>query len=170
MTTTWAQRRKDRIDDLAGGRSLTAEAFRRLRRDPVAITGAVIVGAFVVIALLAPVIAPHSATEPFPQLQQDLRPGLIPGAQPGFPLGSDQLGRDFFSRMILASQQTLLVGVFATLLGLIVGLVIGTLAGAFGGWVDTAADALHRRAAGHPEPAAGHLGGRAGRQRRRRRR
>ena len=44
MTTTWAQRRKDRIDDLAGGRSLTAEAFRRLRRDPIAITGAVIVG------------------------------------------------------------------------------------------------------------------------------
>ena len=39
--------------------------------------------------------------------------------------------------MILASQQTLLVGVFATLIGLAVGLVIGTVAGAFGGWVDT---------------------------------
>jgi len=137
MTTAWAQRRKDRIDDLAGGRSLTSEAFRRLRRDPIALTGAVIVGAFVVIALLSPLIAPHSATEPFPQLQQDLRPGSIPGPQDGFPLGSDQLGRDFFSRMILASRQTLLVGVFATLIGLAVGLVIGTVAGAFGGWVDT---------------------------------
>jgi peptide/nickel transport system permease protein len=137
MITTWAQRRKDRIDDLAGGRSLTAEAFRRLRTNPVAITGAVIVGTFVLIALLSPLIAPHGATEPFPQLQQDLRPGTIPGPQEGFPLGSDQLGRDFFSRMILASQQTLLVGVFATLLGLAVGLVIGTVAGAFGGWVDT---------------------------------
>ncbi len=137
MTTTWAQRRKDRIDDLASGRSLSAEAFRRLRRDPLAITGALIVGTFVVIAVLAPVIAPHSATEAFPQLQQDLRPGNIPGPQEGFPLGSDQLGRDFYSRMILASQQTLLVGVVATLLGLTVGLVIGTLAGAFGGWVDT---------------------------------
>jgi peptide/nickel transport system permease protein len=135
--TTWAERRKGRIDDLAGGRSLTAEAFRRLRRDPIAITGAVIIGAFVVIALLSPVLAPHTATESFPQLQEDLRPGVIPGPQDGFPLGSDQLGRDFFSRMILASQQTLLVGVFATLIGLAVGLVIGTLAGAFGGWVDT---------------------------------
>jgi peptide/nickel transport system permease protein len=135
--TTWAERRKGRIDDLAGGRSLTAEALRRLRRDPIAITGAVIIGAFVVIALLSPVLAPHTATEPFPQLQEDLRPGVIPGPQDGFPLGSDQLGRDFFSRMILASQQTLLVGVFATLIGLAVGLVIGTLAGAFGGWVDT---------------------------------
>jgi len=137
MTTAWAQRRKDRIDDLAGGRSLTSEAFRRLRRDPIALTGAVIVGAFVLIALLSPLIAPHSATEPFPQLQQDLRPGSIPGPQDGFPLGSDQLGRDFFSRMILASRQTLLVGVFATLIGLAVGLIIGTVAGAFGGWVDT---------------------------------
>jgi peptide/nickel transport system permease protein len=135
--TTWAERRKGRIDDLAGGRSLTAEAFRRLRRDPIAITGAVIIGAFVVIALLSPVLAPHTATEPFPQLQEDLRPGAIPGPQDGFPLGSDQLGRDFFSRMILAAQQTLLVGVLATLIGLAVGLVIGTVAGAIGGRVDT---------------------------------
>jgi len=135
--TTWAERRKGRIDDLAGGRSLTAEAFRRLRRDPIAITGAVIIGAFVVIALLSPVLAPHTATEPFPQLQEDLRPGFIPGPQEGFPLGSDQLGRDFYSRMILASQQTLLVGVLATLIGLAVGLVIGTVAGALGGRVDT---------------------------------
>jgi peptide/nickel transport system permease protein len=135
--TTWAERRKGRIDDLAGGRSLTAEAFRRLCRDPIAITGAVIIGAFVVIALLSPVLAPHTATEPFPQLQEDLRPGAIPGPQEGFPLGSDQLGRDFYSRMILASQQTLLVGVLATLIGLAVGLVIGTVAGALGGRVDT---------------------------------
>jgi peptide/nickel transport system permease protein len=137
MTTTWARRRKDRIDDLAAGRSLTSEALRRLRRDPVAITGAVIVGLFVVVAVLAPWIAPHDAAQAFPELQEDLRPGNIPGAQPGFPLGSDQLGRDFFSRMILGSRQTLLVGVFATLIGLAVGIVIGTLAGAFGGWVDT---------------------------------
>ncbi|HZG89239.1 MAG TPA: ABC transporter permease [Pseudonocardia sp.] len=137
MTTTWAERRKARIDDLSGGRSLTSEAFRRLRRDPVAVVGAVIVGTFVVIAALAPLLAPHGPAEAFPQLQENLRPGNIPGAQPGFPLGSDQLGRDFLSRMILASQQTLLVGVLATLIGLAVGVVIGTVAGAFGGWVDT---------------------------------
>ncbi len=137
MSTTFAGRRKERIDDLAAGRSLTSEAFRRLARDPVAITGATIVGLFVVVAALAPLIAPHGAAETFPQLQEELRPGSIPGPQPGFPLGSDQLGRDFYSRMILASQQTLLVGVLATLIGLVVGVVIGTVAGAFGGRVDT---------------------------------
>lgn len=136
MATTWLERRRARIDDVAGGRSLSAEAWRRLRRDPVAITGASIVGLFVLVAVLAPVIAPNGATETFPQLLQDLRPGRIPGPQEGFPLGSDQLGRDFFSRVILAAQQTLIVGVVATLIGLAVGLVIGILAGAFGGWVD----------------------------------
>jgi peptide/nickel transport system permease protein len=137
MTATWLERKRTRIDDLSGGRSLSAEAFRRLRREPAAIAGAIIIGLFVVVAAFAPLIAPHDAAQPFPQLQEDLRPGFIPGPQEGFPLGSDQLGRDFFSRMILASQQTLLVGVLATLIGLAVGLVIGTLAGAFGGWVDT---------------------------------
>lgn len=135
--TTPTKNRKQKIDDLAGGRSLTSEAFRRLRRNPVAITGAVIVAVFVVVAALAPLIAPNDAAQSFPELQRELRPGRIPGPQPGFPLGSDQLGRDFLSRMILASQQTLLVGVLATVIGLSVGLVIGTLAGAFGGWVDT---------------------------------
>jgi peptide/nickel transport system permease protein len=135
--TVLLQRKRGRIDDLAGGRSLTQEAFRRLRRDPIAITGAVIVGLFVLIAAFAPLLAPYDATQAFPQLQEDLRPGQIPGPQEGFPLGSDQLGRDFFSRMLLASQQTLLVGVLATVIGLVIGVVIGTVAGAFGGWVDT---------------------------------
>ena len=137
MTTTWLERRRSRIDEIAGGRSLSAEAVRRLRREPAAIVGGTIIGVFVVVAAFAPLIAPHDAAQPFPELQQNLRPGAIPGPQDGFPLGSDQLGRDFFSRMILASQQTLLVGVLATLIGLAVGLVIGTLAGAFGGWVDS---------------------------------
>jgi peptide/nickel transport system permease protein len=137
MTTTWLERRRGRIDDVAGGRSLGAEAFRRLRREPAAIVGAIIIGVFVVVAAFAPLLAPHDATTAFPQLQENLRPGTIPGPQEGFPLGSDQLGRDFFSRMILASQQTLLVGVLATLIGLAFGIVIGTVAGAFGGWVDT---------------------------------
>ncbi|OLT11022.1 ABC transporter permease [Pseudonocardia sp. CNS-139] len=137
MTATWLDRRRSRIDDLAGGRSLGSEALRRLRREPAAIAGAVIIGLFVVVAAFAPLIAPHDAAQPFPELQENLRPGSIPGPQPGFPLGSDQLGRDFLSRMILASQQTLLVGVLATLIGLAVGVVIGTVAGALGGWVDT---------------------------------
>lgn len=60
----------------------------------------------------------------------------IPGAEPGFPLGADSSGRDFFSRLLVGSRQTLVVGVAATLGGLGGGLALGTLAGAFGGVVD----------------------------------
>lgn len=134
--TSLLTRRRDKIDDL-GGRSLTADALIRLRRNPVAIVGAVIVGLFVLVSILAPLLAPHGPAEVFPELQRNLRPDSIPGAQPGFPLGSDQNGRDFFSRLLLASRQTLFVGVFATLIGLVFGVLIGAIAGAFGGWVDT---------------------------------
>ncbi|MET0187953.1 peptide/nickel transport system permease protein [Pseudonocardia sediminis] len=135
--TTWAQRRRAKIDDTAQGRSLTADALRRLRRNPVAITGAVIIAVFVLISVFAPLLAPHGPGESFPQLLDTLRPGVIPGPQDGFPLGSDQNGRDEFSRMILASRQTLLVGVLATLFGLVFGVLIGLVAGALGGWADT---------------------------------
>ena len=61
----------------------------------------------------------------------------VPGPQPGFPLGGDDRGRDLLSRLLVGSRQTLLVGVLATLFGLIGGLMLGILAGAFGGWVDS---------------------------------
>jgi peptide/nickel transport system permease protein len=139
------QRRRERLDRLAeaggpggsGGQSLLAEAFTRLRRNPVAVTGAGIIVVFLLVAVFAPLLAPHNAEDSFEALRASLRPDSIPGPLPGFPLGSDQNGRDELSRMILASQQTLLVGVLATVLGLLAGVLIGVLAGAFGGWVDT---------------------------------
>ena len=67
MTATWLERRRTRIDDIAGGRSLGAEAFRRLRREPAAIVGAVIIGIFVVVAAFAPLLAPHDATDGVPR-------------------------------------------------------------------------------------------------------
>lgn len=140
---TLMQRRRDRLDSLAvaggprDGQSLLAEALTRLRHNPVAMVGATLITVFVLVAVLAPVLAPHGAEESFDALRAGLRPDSIPGPMPGFPLGSDQNGRDELSRLILASQQTLLVGVLATLLGLAAGVLIGVLAGAFGGWVDT---------------------------------
>ena len=92
---------------------------------------------FVIVALIAPWITPNDASKVMPELVKDLTPGNIPGPQPGFPLGSDDFGRDLLSRLIGGARQTLIVGVFATLFGLAGGLFLGTLAGAFGGWVDS---------------------------------
>ena len=139
---TLGEKKKARLDALArstadaGGVSLFRDALRRLRRNPVAIVGAVIVVLFILVAIFAPLIAPHDPVERFPELTKDLRVDNIPGAQEGFPLGSDPLGRDFASRMIHGAQQTLVVGVLATLIGLGLGVLLGALAGALGGWVD----------------------------------
>jgi peptide/nickel transport system permease protein len=134
--------KKARIEQLTrattqqGGVSLWRDALRRLRRNPVAIIGAAIVGLFILIALLAPLIAPHDAVTRFPELTEKLTVDSIPGATDGHPLGADPLGRDFASRMIYGARQTLFVGVLATLIGLLLGVVLGTVAGALGGWVD----------------------------------
>ena len=121
-------------DESGGGR--WNEAFRRLRRNPMAILGAVLVSLFVLVAIFAPLLAPHDPTEQL--LLGEVRPGFIPGPRDGFPLGVDSLGRDELSRLLYGSRQSLLVGIVSTLLGLTVGLVLGGLAGAFGGRVDNA--------------------------------
>ena len=137
--TSLLKRKKARVDALAesAGTSLAVDALRRMLRSPVALLGAFIVLMFLVLAIIAPFIAPKDPYRRYPELLADLRPDFIPGAQPGFLLGGDELGRDFFSRLLVGAQQSLVVGVGATLIGLVLGMVIGGLAGAFGGWVDS---------------------------------
>ncbi|GAA6524423.1 ABC transporter permease [Intrasporangium sp. DVR] len=118
------------------GQSLIASAWKRLRRNPVFLTGAAITFVFVVLAIIGPWIAPHDAasTPLLNQVRRQSNP--VPGPQPGFPLGGDDIGRDLLSRLLVGGRQTLIVGVLATVGGLLGGLTLGTLAGAIGGWVD----------------------------------
>jgi peptide/nickel transport system permease protein len=143
--TSLGERKRERIDALAvragalpegeSGLSLARSAFRRLRRDPVAILGALLVLIFLVVAAFAPLLAPKDPLAQY--LISEIRPGHIPGGRSGFPLGVDNLGRDLVSRLIYGARQSLLIGVVATVLGVVAGMALGVLAGAFGGWVDT---------------------------------
>ena len=105
--------------------------------SPLFWVGAVIVGLFVVLAIIGPWIAPQDPGAQVLIGQTSRARNAIAPSQPGFLLGGDTQGRDFFSRLVVGARQTLLVGIIATLIGLIGGLIIGLLAGAFGGWVDT---------------------------------
>ncbi|MBB4687663.1 ABC transporter permease [Amycolatopsis jiangsuensis] len=138
---TLLNKKKEPIDKLAAssvsGRSLGGEAFRRMLRSPVAITGGVITLLFLLLAIFAPLLTPKDPQTRYLQDKVELGRGIIPGAQPGFPLGVDDFGRDFLSRLLVGAQQTLLVGVLATVIGVLLGVIIGGIAGAFGGWVDT---------------------------------
>ena len=143
--SSYGDRRKQQIDDLAAGSideesgvSLIVSAWRRLRRNPVFLIGLTITALFVVLALISPWLAPYDpADNPLiDEVRRQTNP--VPGPEAGHPLGGDDRGRDLLSRLLVGSQQTLFVGVFATLFGLAGGLVLGTLAGAFSGWVDSA--------------------------------
>ena len=117
--------------------SFWGDVFRRVRKNPAAWIGAVVVGLFILISLLAPALAPY------PELatpgRDYLRPTTLPGIGdiPEFPLGIDRFGGDVRSKLIWGARASLIIGVVSTVFGLIGGMVLGALAGAFGGWVDT---------------------------------
>ncbi|MGH8774437.1 MAG: ABC transporter permease [Jiangellaceae bacterium] len=117
------------------GGSLRRDAWRRLRRDPVAIVGFGLIAFFILVAIFAPWIAPY-APEDLPG-RGTVTPTTIPGPSADHWFGLDNLGRDEFSRVVFGARQSLLVGVVALLFGMLGGLGLGLLAGAFGGKVDT---------------------------------
>jgi peptide/nickel transport system permease protein len=142
--TSYGDRRRQRIDALAEaslddtpGVSLIASAWRRLRRNPVFLLGLAITTIFVILAVIAPWLAPFDPADN--PLIDKVRPQTnpVPGPEAGHPLGGDDRGRDLLSRLLVGSRQTLLVGVLATVFGLAGGVTLGTLAGALGGRVDS---------------------------------
>ena len=91
----------------------------------------------VIWAAFAPLLAPH---DPLAQdlLLERLPPFWLPGAEPGYILGTDGLGRDVLSRLIYGSRIALTVALVAAPAACIIGSVLGLLAGFYGGWLDKA--------------------------------
>lgn len=123
------------IESEEAGSSLGRDAWRRVRRDPVAIAGAILVVVFILVAIFAPLIAPYSPTAR--PGQGIVTPTNIPGPSSEFWFGLDNLGRDEFSRVVYGARQSLIIGVVSLTVGMTLGIVVGLVAGAFGGKVDT---------------------------------
>ena len=102
---------------------------RALLANPLAVVGAVIVLVLIGMALFAPWIATHSATG------QNLSMRLMPPSAENW-MGTDELGRDIWSRVVFGSRITLVIVLLVAVLAAPVGLVIGAVAGYFGGWLD----------------------------------
>lgn len=105
-------------------------AWLRLRRNPLAVIGLLIAAALLIMAAFAPLIAPHDP------IAQDLSRRLLPPGTAGNWLGTDDFGRDIWSRIVFGSRITLYIVALVILTAPVAGLVIGTVAGYFGGWVD----------------------------------
>jgi len=100
-----------------------------LMQSPVAVVALLVVALWVLLALLAPVIAPY------PPLEQDVMQRLAPPSGEHW-LGTDPLGRDILSRILHGARLSLPVGVAAVLLALVLGTLLGSVAGFLGGRVD----------------------------------
>lgn len=111
-------------------------ALRRLVRRKLAVLGLVVITLVVLAAVFAPLIAP------FPPDQQNFDGLTLEGAPvpPGavYLLGADLLGRDLLSRLLYGARTSLLIGVVANGLALLIGTLVGLTAGYFRGWVGAA--------------------------------
>ncbi|WPB55619.1 ABC transporter permease [Xylophilus sp. GOD-11R] len=112
-------------------RSHGANVVRRLVRNPVAMTAAAIIVLLIAIALLAPWIMPGDpfATSMFKRLR--------PVGTAGFPLGTDELGRDLLSRLMLGGRLSLFMGIAPVVMAFVIGSALGVFAGYAGGKVNT---------------------------------
>jgi len=113
----------------AARRSWRARAWRELRHaPPSAWFGLIVVVLYILAALFAPVIAPYSETDL-------VGPAYAPWDDQ-FMLGTDQLGRDFLSRLIFGARNTIGIAFLTTALAFLIGGLLGLLAAVVGGWAD----------------------------------
>ena len=106
------------------------DAWRSFKKSKISLIGAGIVLLFIILAILAPLIAPQGINEQ--NLTERLQP---PSADHWF--GTDDFGRDIFSRVLYGARISLWVGFFSVIGSIVVGSLLGILAGYYGRWVDT---------------------------------
>ncbi len=129
-------------DDKIQGRSLSQIAWRRLRKDKVALAGGVFIVFLIVVAIFAPLITNITGGRPNEYHAELVDPALGPygtfgGMSWDHPMGVEPItGRDIFSRVLYGARVSLLIALAATAFSVILGTVIGIISGFFGGWID----------------------------------
>lgn len=128
MSAPVAERASDTSRAVGGVRL----ALAGVRRDPAALGGVIVLGLFAAMALCAPLLASRSGLSAIQSLDN---PVWSPPSG-DFLLGTDHLGRSVWAQFVYGSRVSLLVGLAATVLTVVIGATVGVLAGYAGGWVD----------------------------------
>ena len=110
------------------GRSASSRLYSVFARDRKSQFGILILSIFITSAILAPLIAPYDPNS----MSLDMM--LAPSSK--HLLGTDDLGRDLFSRIIWGTQVSLFVGIVTVAISMLIGVLLGVLAGYYGGWID----------------------------------
>jgi len=124
-------------------RSLWSDAWRRLRRNSMAMISLVFLGFLTIVAIFAPLIAPHNpVTSDVRSAGTYRQAAWVEDANPmrtgdwSYPLGTDSIGRDVWSRLVYGTRVSLIVGFIPMFFTLLFGVTVGLIAGFAGGWVD----------------------------------
>ncbi|WP_371863312.1 ABC transporter permease [Oceanobacillus sojae] len=105
--------------------------FRKLIKNRLAAFGLIIIFLLTITAIFAPLIATHDPNS------MDVTKSLLGVGEQGYLLGTDNFGRDIFSRIVYGSRISLIVGIAAVLFGAVFGSLLGVVAGYFGGKLDS---------------------------------
>jgi ABC-type dipeptide/oligopeptide/nickel transport system permease subunit len=105
------------------------DAWRRFKRHRFALASLIFVGALILVAIFAPLIAPYGF--------QEIGFGRLDGASRSHPMGTDVLGRDLFSRVVYGTRVAIEIGVGSQLIAVALGATVGAVAGLAGGVVDS---------------------------------
>ena len=131
----FSSRRKVQLEDIGlsaedlTSRTLWQDAWRRLKKNKIAIISLIVILLITLVAIFAPFIAPYDpyTTDIFNKLK---------GPSDEHIMGTDSIGRDVFSRIIYGTRISLLVGVVCEAIAVPIGVVLGCIAGYYGGWAD----------------------------------
>ncbi len=113
--------------------------FRKMWHLRLGVFGLALMAVLVIMALFAPWVATH---DPLSQdiLERLSPPAFMEGGSWEHWLGTDQLGRDVYSRIVHGARISLTVGVSAVFVSMVIGVILGLFAGYFGGWIDSVVD------------------------------
>jgi len=123
------------------GQSQWQLTWRRLRHDRMAVASIVVIGLIAALAIAAPAFASlvgHPPSQAYPNIGVNVNGTPVSPGTHGFWLGTDELGRDLFVRILYGARISLFVGLSTTLIGTVLGVSVGLISGYYGGIVDAA--------------------------------
>lgn len=126
----------EEVENQVNFKAQLKEFWEHFSENKGAVFGLTLVASFILLAIFAPLISPHGASEVFPGMLR-IPPIWNDGGTTRFLLGTDDLGRDVLSRLIWGAQISLFVGVSIVIISTFTGTLLGLMAGYFGGKVDT---------------------------------
>lgn len=129
-TVSISQTQRSTMSKKEKPRSIWRIAFRRFMKNRVAVVSAIFLIVIIIVAAIAPLLTPYN-----PNAVNILMPHAEPSGDHW--LGTDESGRDVFSRLLVGAQASIAVGLIAMVISISIGVLIGSISGFVGGWVDS---------------------------------